>query len=124
MDEVLQYVTRAAGVKVGASNLGAQTIAFMQALTETIGTIPKASLLLSLPSSVPEHYDENAERLFSQLQKVSGRIEKIYTPVEDSEITKIIRRRLFSSVNESESAKVAKHYVDYLKKKIYCPRVY
>ena len=122
MDEVLQYVTRAAGVKVGASNLGAQTIAFMQALTETIGTIPKASLLLSLPSSVPEHYDENAEKLFSQLQKVSGRVEKIYTPVEDSEITKIIRRRLFSSVNEAESAKVAKHYVDYLEKENLLPQ--
>ncbi len=122
MDEVLQYVTRAAGVKVEGSNLGAQSIAFMKALTEVITTIPNASLLLSLPSSVPEHYDENAERLFSQLQKVSGRVEKIYTPVEESEITKIIRRRLFTSINEEEAAKVVKHYVDYLEKENLLPQ--
>lgn len=121
MDEVLQYVTRAAGVKVGASNLGAQAIAFMQSLTETVSSIPKASLLLSLPSSVPEHYDENAERLYSQLQKVSGRIEKIYTPVEESEITKIIRRRLFSSIDESEAKKVVNNFVDYIEKENILP---
>ncbi|BDQ01547.1 DUF499 domain-containing protein [Ignavibacterium sp.] len=114
MDEVLQYITRAAAVKVEASNLAAQSIAFMQALTETVSQIPNAALLLSLPSSVPEHYDENAEKLYYQLQKVSGRVEKIYTPVEDSEITKIIRRRLFSSVDEKEAEKIVKEYVNYL----------
>lgn len=121
MDEVLQYITRAAAVKVEASNLAAQSIAFMQALTESIASIPKAALLLSLPSSVPEHYDENAERLFNQLQKVSGRLEKIFTPVEDTEITKIIRRRLFSSVNEDESEKIVRNYVDYLEKENLLP---
>lgn len=121
MDEVLQYITRAAAVKVEASNLAAQSIAFMQALTETISQIPNAVLLLSLPSSVPEHYDENAERLYHQLQKVSGRLEKIYTPVEDSEITKIIRRRLFASVDEKEAEKVVKSYVDYLEKENLLP---
>ena len=49
-----------------------------------------------------EHYDENAERAFQKLQKVSGRVEKVYTPVQDEEITKIIKRRLFSSINDSE----------------------
>jgi len=121
MDEVLQYITRAAAVKVEASNLAAQSIAFMQALTETISQIPNSVLLLSLPSSVPEHYDENAERLYHQLQKVSGRLEKIYTPVEDSEITKIIRRRLFASVDEKEAEKVVKSYVDYLEKENLLP---
>lgn len=121
MDEVLQYITRAAAIKVEASNLAAQSIAFMQALTETISQIPNAVLLLSLPSSVPEHYDENAAKLFNQLQKVSGRLEKIYTPVEDSEITKIIRRRLFSSVDEEDAKKIVKSFVKYLEKENLLP---
>ena len=121
MDEVLQYITRAAAVKVEASNLAAQSIAFMQALTETISSIPNAVLLLSLPSSVPEHYDENAEKLYSQLQKVSGRLEKIFTPVEDNEITKIIRRRLFSSIDEKEAENIVQGYVDYLEKENLLP---
>lgn len=122
MDEVLQYVTRAAAVKVGASNLAAQTIAFMQSLTESIGGIPKAALLLSLPSSVPEHYDENAEQLFTKLQKVVGRVEKIYTPVEENEITKIIRRRLFTTVDETNSKKIVNAFVEYLEKENLLPK--
>ncbi|MCX7611496.1 MAG: hypothetical protein N2043_07910 [Ignavibacterium sp.] len=121
MDEVLQYITRAAAVKVEASNLAAQTIAFMQALTETISQIPNAVLLISLPSSVPEHYDENAERLYHQLQKVSGRLERIYAPVDDNEITKIIRSRLFTFVNEKEAEKIVKNYVDYLEENYLLP---
>lgn len=116
MDEVLQYVTRAAAVKVGNSNLASQTIAFMQALTETVSTIPNGCLLISLPSSVPEHYDQNAEKLYQQLQKVSGRLEKIYTPVEESEITSIIRKRLFSEIDEKESKKIVEAFMEYSEK--------
>jgi len=93
MDEVLEYATKSAGVKVGASNLASQTIAFMQELTEVVSTLKNTCLVITLPSSIIEHYDQSAERLFQQLQKVAGRMEKIYTPVQEYEITKIIRRR-------------------------------
>ncbi|MFN3739978.1 MAG: DUF499 domain-containing protein [Thermodesulfovibrionales bacterium] len=83
MDEVLEYVTKAAGVKVQMSTLAAQTIAFMQELTETLGVLERACLVVPLPSSLLENYDESAERLYHQLQKVAGRVEKIYTPVEE-----------------------------------------
>ena len=95
MDEVPEYVTKAAGVKVGDSTLAAQTIAFMQELSECAGICDKVCLAVTLPASILEHYDEKAETLYQQLQKVSGRVEKIYTPVEEHEITKIIRRRTF-----------------------------
>lgn len=101
IDELLQYVTKAAGTKVEQSTLGSQTIAFIQEMVEIPGTLNKTCLIITLPSSVMEHYDENAERAFLRLQKVSGRVEKVYTPVQDEEITKVIKRRLFSSINES-----------------------
>ena len=100
IDELLQYVTKAAGTKVEQSTLASQTIAFMQELVEIPGTLEKTCLIVTLPSSIIEHYDENAERAFLKLQKVSGRVEKVYTPVQDEEITKVIKRRLFSSINE------------------------
>jgi|GEM_PF-5460860 cystathionine beta-lyase/cystathionine gamma-synthase len=34
-----------------------------------------------------EYHDEQAERLFQWLQKVSNKIEKIYTPGKEDEIT-------------------------------------
>jgi len=116
MDEVLEYATKAAGVRVAESSLAYQTIAFMQELTEVIGTLKNASLIITLPSSIIEHYDENAERLFSQLQKVSGRVEKIYTPVQDREITRIIRRRLFSNIDEQEVKKIISNFMKYTEK--------
>jgi hypothetical protein len=116
MDEVLEYATKASGVNVGESTLAAQTIAFMQELTETAGNLEKVCLVVTLPSSIIEHYDESADRLYLQLQKVAGRVEKIYTPVEENEIAKVVRRRLFSDIKESEAKKVITRFIEYADK--------
>ena len=113
MDEVLEYATKAAGVPVGSSTLSAQTLAFLQELTEAASTLERVCLAVTLPSSVLEHYDEGAERLFRQLQKVAGRVEKIYTPVQEHEITQVIRRRLFSSIAEKRMREVVGQFLDY-----------
>ena len=116
MDEVLEYVTKAAGVKIADSTLAAQTIAFMQELTETVSTLDKVCLTVTLPSSIIERYDEGAEKLYQQLQKVAGRVEKIYTPVQENEITKIIRRRLFNSVDEEDCRKAISEFMKFAEK--------
>ena len=121
MDEVLEYVTKAAGVKVEQSTLAAQTIAFMQELTETIAILEKACLVVTLPSSLIEHYDSSAEQLYSQLQKVMGRVEKIYTPVQESEIAKVIRQRLFTSVDVKKVQQIAKSFIEYAQKENILP---
>ncbi len=112
MDEVLEYVTKAAGVKVGDTNLASQTLAFVQELTGAVSTVGNSLLVITLPSSILEHYDENAERFFQQLQKVTGRTEKIYTPVEEDEIELVIRRRLFQSIKEDEARATVDEFVD------------
>jgi len=113
MDEILEYATKAAGIKVGASNLAAQTLAFMQELSGAISTIEKGLLVITLPSSLMEHYDENAEKLYNTLQKISGRTEKIFTPVEEDEIEQVIRKRLFEKINETAVKKLVDEFVDY-----------
>lgn len=113
MDEILEYATRAAGIKVGDSNLAAQTLAFMQELSATVSSLDKALLVITLPSSLMEHYDENAEKLYGKLQKIAGRTEKIYTPVEEDEIEHVIRKRLFQQIEEAEVKKVVDNFVNY-----------
>ncbi len=113
MDEILEYATKAAGVKVGSSNLAAQTLAFMQELSGAISSIEKGLLVLTLPSSIIEHYDENAEKLYNQLQKITGRTERIYTPVEEDEIEQVIRKRLFQKLDEEAARKVVNDFVEY-----------
>lgn len=113
MDEVLEYATKAAGVQVGDSTLAAQTLAFLQELTEAAATLDRVCLAVTLPSSTLEHYDEGAEKAFQQLQRVAGRVEKIYTPVQEHEIASVIRRRLFASVDEKKMRQVTGSYLDY-----------
>ena len=113
MDEILEYLTKAAGVKVLDSTLAQQTLAFMQELTEVAGTLEKVCVVITLPSSRLEHLDEN---LFQQLQKKIGRTEKVYTPVHENEITSVIRRRLFASIDEQSAAAVVESYLEYADK--------
>jgi len=115
MDEVLEFITKAAGIKIGDSNLAAQTLAFIQELTGAVSAVGNAMLVLTLPSSLLERYDENAEKAFQQLQKIAGRLEKIYTPVEDDEIELVVRKRLFSSIDEREAKRVVDEFVDHAK---------
>jgi hypothetical protein len=112
-DELLEYVTKAAGVPVAESTLASQAIAFMQELTELVSTLEKVVLVVTLPSSLMEHFDARSEQLFQQLQRVSGRVEKIYTPVQENEITQVIRCRLFSSVDKKAAAKEIAAFMDY-----------
>ena len=121
IDELLEYITKAAGIKVVETTLASQTIAFLQELTEAASILDKTALIITLPSSVVEHYDEKAEFLFQQLQKVSGRVERIYTPVEEEEITQVIRKRLFSTLNQNEMKKIVNHVVDYFQKENIIP---
>jgi len=112
MDEVLEYVVKAAAVTVGQSTLAAQTLAFMQELTEAAAIQERVALVVTLPSSTLEHYDEHGTRLFEQLKKISGRVEKIFTPVKDEEIGAILRRRLFAQVDEKAAAQVVNAYIE------------
>ena len=113
MDEVLEYMTKAAGVPVGDSTLAAQTLAFMQELTEVAGILKQIALVITLPSGTMEHYGEGAEQLFRQLRQVAGRVEKIYTPVQEHEIAQVIRQRLFSQIDANRAGEVIRDFMDY-----------
>ncbi|MCC6048503.1 MAG: DUF499 domain-containing protein, partial [Thermodesulfobacterium sp.] len=113
MDEVLEYTIKADGVKVGNTTLGAQTLCFMQELTETLSTLSNAVLVFTLPSSLLEHFDEKGEKRFQQLQKVVGRKEKVLTPIKDEEVAHVIRKRLFKYVDESLAEEIIQGFTDY-----------
>ena len=113
MDELLEYITKASGVTVGESNLADRTIAFMQEFTETVSTLDKIVLIVTLPSSNMPNMNEKSQKLLQNLQYVSGRIEKIYTPVQEYEITQVIRLRLFSNVDKKKAQKVINQFVEY-----------
>ena len=113
MDEVREYMTKAAGVPVGNSTLASQTLAFMQELTEAAAILERVALVVTLPSGTMEHYDQGAEQLFRQLGQIAGRVEKIYTPVQEHEIAQVIRRRLFSQIDMNSASEAIRDFMDY-----------
>ncbi|MFB6272855.1 MAG: DUF499 domain-containing protein, partial [Salinibacter sp.] len=105
-DEVLEYVVRARGVDVGTeSTLGAQTLSFLQELTEAVANTSHGLMLVTLPSSELEDFGEAKQRNLDQLERVFGRIESIEMPVQGEEIYAIIRQRLFEPVHDEAAVK-------------------
>jgi len=92
LDEIAEYAVK-------AKDYADQVIAFFQELTETVKVLPQCSLVATLPSSVP--YGEEGERRLSELQRVFGRVEAVYTPVEGEEVYEVIRRRLFEGTPDA-----------------------
>ncbi|MCX7681534.1 MAG: DUF499 domain-containing protein [Anaerolineae bacterium] len=102
MDELAEYVVK-------AKDFRDQILAFLQELTEVVRVAPRCALIVTLPSSAP--YGEEGERALSQLQRIFGRVEAIYTPVEGEEVYEVIRRRLFEAPPDpTEARRVAEAY--------------
>jgi len=108
MDEVLQYMTKAANVplqeaatvdettdEIEGETLRSQTYAFLQELSETVSSLERSSMVVTLPSSTMEDYSDTQEEGLQRLRKVMGRVKSIETPVKGEEVYSIIRRRLF-----------------------------
>jgi len=118
IDELLEYAVKAAGVSLkeitGAEGtLKGQLLSFIQELSEAITSVDRCIVIATLPSSILEHYDEAAEQTLMQLQKISGRVEAIYTPVEGEEVYEVIRKRLFDDLGEKAfHRKVADEYLE------------
>lgn len=102
MDELLQYLLKAQAIRVGSGDLSGQTLAFMQELSVAVANSKSSQLIVTLPSSEMEHYDESGEKLYLKIKKIFGRIESIRTPVEGEEIYEIIRRRLFDEISDTK----------------------
>ncbi|CAB3288037.1 conserved protein of unknown function [Methanocaldococcus lauensis] len=121
VDELLEYMVKASGVKVGETTLADQTLAFIHELTEAVKATDKVILVMTLPSSILEHYSEKAEEYFQKLQKIAGRSQRVFTPVQEDEVTDVIRRRLFKRVDEDEIKNIVDEIVKYLDKENLIP---
>jgi hypothetical protein len=109
LDETLEYVVRAQGVEdKEGKNLRGQTMAFMQELTGVVASLAEddehsAVLVVTLPSSHTERYDDRAENDFRTLSHITRRLELRHSPVEGMEIYEIVRRRLFDEIKDADA---------------------
>jgi hypothetical protein len=111
LDEILVYLVKAGGVKVGESTLRGNTLSFMQELGIAVSNCPHAVMVATLTSQLAEFFEEGGERVYESLEKVLGRVEKVRQTVEGAEIYEVIRRRLFENLgDQAEHRKTAEAY--------------
>ncbi len=111
MDEILEYIVKANRAEKVERITQGQTLAFLQEISEVIASSENCCLVITLPASILERYDEEAERSLQQLQKISGRVEAVHTLVEGVELYEVIRKRLFEDFGDEKTRRqVAESY--------------
>lgn len=117
MDEVLNYLERAAGVPIQKSTLAEQTLAFMLSLTEAVASNNNIAFIVTLQESEVAPIEDK----YSLFTDLLTRMRRVVTPVEDAEIASIIRKRLFGEVNLNEVKRMAREFAKYARQESILP---
>lgn len=98
LDEVLTYVEAGLGVPVGDTNLGRQTMLFLQYLTEVVRGLKHGAMVYSLQQSVREAVGD--EGLLDMLDSLVSRIDAKKEPVAGDDVLRVVQRRLFKQTGD------------------------
>ncbi|MFQ5964569.1 MAG: DUF499 domain-containing protein [Candidatus Scalinduaceae bacterium] len=123
VDELIPYLNNADAINVGRKSLTTLTLTFLQTLTNVVSQIPGLSMVYTTTPSNPYDRSQRGEEIVLQLQNITARREIIKTPINDEEITRIIKRRLFSDVNERNAKKVITSFMKYAEKEDILPNI-
>lgn len=124
MDEIFNYIAAAMGVRVGNSDLAAQTITFMQRLNGQLGSLPHVCLVMSLSDrddvlNADTKAAKTQTEYYEKLRNIIGRHRQMDPVSEYKDVSHIIRRRLFSTKEnliEHEAKDIIQYCVTQMKK--------
>ncbi len=109
LDEVLEYLISAGGIKVLDTTLRDETLSFIKRLTVAVGNTPKSVLVFSLQSSKRESLDYT--NLLQTIDHLAARKDQRREPVEGNEVLRVIQRRLLGKMPaDSDSTHAATGY--------------
>jgi hypothetical protein len=103
LDEVLEYLINAGGVKVLKTDLREQTLNFLKELTVAAANSPRTVVVVALPSSQPRETLQHSQ-ILSTLDHFVGRKDALREPVEQEEVLKVIQRRLLEKMPDKALA--------------------
>lgn len=90
-------------------------VTFCQQLTEAVKSSPRTALVVTIPQYEREVGENLGKILFSQVEKVFGRVESVWRSVSKDEGYEIVRRRLFGHCKTDLREKVCAAFF-----KMYC----
>lgn len=114
IDELVAYVRQFEEGKTLTGGSFDSNLSFIQALTEALKAVPTAVLLASLPESDKEAGSQRGVKALAALAHYFGRIQALWKPVGTEEAFEIVRRRLFSRIDDKlASESVCRAFADY-----------
>lgn len=114
IDELVAYVRQFEDGKTLTGGSFDSNLSFVQALTEALKAVPTAVLLASLPESDKEAGSQRGVKALASLSHYLGRIQALWKPVGTEEAFEIVRRRLFSTINDKLAAEsVCRAFADF-----------
>ncbi len=105
LDELLQYLISAGGIRVERTTLRDETVSFLQRLTVAVGSVDDAVLVYSLQSSKRESLEYTS--LLQTVEHLAARKDQRREPVEGNEILNVIQRRLLAGTPDASAAAAA-----------------
>ena len=105
LDELLEYLISAGGVRVEETTLRAETLSFLKRLTVAVGNVENAALVFSLQSSNRESLEYTS--LLQTVEHLAARKDQRREPVEGNEILNVIQRRLLAEIPDPHAASQA-----------------
>jgi hypothetical protein len=102
LDEVLQYLISAGGVKVEKTTLRDETMNFLHRLTGAVSNTQRTALVFSLQSSKRESLEYVS--LLQTVDHLAARKDQRREPVEGNEILSVIQRRLLAKQPDLQAA--------------------
>ncbi|MGA7794652.1 MAG: DUF499 domain-containing protein, partial [Candidatus Acidiferrales bacterium] len=102
LDEVLQYLISAGGVRIHQTTLRDETLTFLQRLTVAVGNTANTALVFSLQSSKRESLEY--VNLLQTVDHLAARKDQSREPVEGNEVLSVIQRRLLARIPTREEA--------------------
>ena len=102
LDEVLEYLISAGGVRVAQTTLRDETLSFLKRLTVAVGNVDDAVLVYSLQSSTHESLEYTG--LLRTVEHLAARKDQRREPVAGNEILNVIQRRLLAKPPDREAA--------------------
>jgi len=118
IDEIARHLRSAKGIAVERTDLAEQTVGFLMSLLEFAASRANVSVVLTL-ASAEDAFEQETQLLRSALEeakRVSARQEFVIQPTGETEISAIVRHRLFEEVDADAAQQTAAAYAEAYKR--------
>lgn len=102
LDELLEYLISAGGIRVEQTTLRDETVTFLKRLTVAVGSVENAMMVYSLQSSKRESLEY--DNLLRTIEHLAARKDQRREPVEGNEILHVVQRRLLARLPSESTA--------------------